>query len=467
MAYYSWFGTISGTTAATLLAVMPSAAAQEVKFSLPRDTVLLDEKISIAVRGLPAIRAVTLRLVSAGDQGRWTSSATFLTDSAGGIDLTRAAAIAGSYAGVNAMGLFWSARLDPSVGQWTSAHVETLYPAPEPWELRIQLGGLTVAADTVWRRGVRSSVRVMRVRERGLVGTFYHTPGRAPTPGLIVLAGGNGGVLSSVEQPGGLASQGFSVLSLAYFAGEGLPPQLSGIKLEYFKAAIDWIRTQPSVDRDHIGLVGISRGGELALLLAARYPQIKAVAAYVPSHVVWSGCCDSLAQTGAAWTYRGVPIPHMPAAPAIRRAMSALSPEIPVRRTPIFISRLEDTIAAANAAIPVERINGPVLLISGEDDQVWPSSFMAEQIMARFRQHGFKHPNRHLAYSGAGHGIGRPYTSTMDIHEERHPITRRLSDLGGTPAGTARASEESWTKLLQFLQVHLGASAAGVRPSQN
>jgi dienelactone hydrolase len=398
------------------------------------------------------------------DVRRWSSSATFLSDRAGRIDLTRMAPIAGSYAGVDGMGLFWSAQRDASVSDLTTSQPVALNPAAQLWELRAESGGATLATDTVWRRAVEPKVRVTLVRERGLVGTFYQTPGQVPSPGMIVLSGADGGLQSAAQQPGGLASRGFSVLSLAYFASEGLPPQLSRIRLEYFKTAIDWLRTQPSVDPSRIGVVGVSRGGEVALLLAATYPQIKAVVAYVPSHVVWSGCCDSMAQAGPPWTALGKPIPHMPPAPEIRRAMSALRNDIPVRRTPIFLRRLEDTIAAAQAAIPVERINGPALLISGDDDQVWPSSLMAGQIVARLRRHGFKHAHRHLAYSGAGHSIGRPYASTMNIHEELHPITRRLSDTGGTPSGTAWASEDSWSKVLEFLDKHLRASAAVAAP---
>jgi dienelactone hydrolase len=457
---HSLFRTVRRAILAVLLALTPIAAtAQAVSLGLPRDTVLLDEKISITLTNLAPNRAVTLHLMNASDEGRWRSSATFLSDRAGRIDLTRMAPIAGSYSGVDAMGLFWSAQLDPSVPRLASSQAVTLDPAPQSWELRAEEGGLSLATDTVWRRAVKRGVRVTRVREQGLVGAFYQPTGGAPSPGIIVLSGAGGGLPTAAQQPGGLASRGFSVLSLAYFAGEGLPPQLSRIKLEYFKTAIDWLRAQQGVDPGRIGVLGISRGGEVALLLGATYPQIKAVVAYVPSHVVWAGCCDSVSQADPAWMLGGKPVPHMPPAPEIRRAISALSRDVPVRRTPMVQRRLEDTIAVANAAIPVERINGPVLLITGHDDQVWPSFFMAEQIMARLRRHAFKHTYRHVAYSGAGHSIGRPYTSTMDINNERHPITKRLYDSGGTPSATAWAREDSWSKLLEFLEKYLRSAS--------
>jgi dienelactone hydrolase len=440
------------------LAGTPNAlSAQVAELGLPRDTVLLDEKISVTLTRLPPNRAVTLHLGNAGDEGRWTSSATFLSDRAGRIDLTRMAPIVGSYAGVDAMGLFWSAQLDSGTPRPASSQAVALNPPPQPWELRAESGGLTLATDTVWRRAVKAGIRVTRVRDQGLVGTFYQPVGSTPAPGILALSGAGGGLLSAAEHPGGLASRGYAVLSLAYFATEGVPPQLSRIRLEYFKTAIDWLRAQPGVDPERIGVLGISRGGELALLLGSTYPEIKAVLAYVPSHVVWGGCCDSAAQAGPAWTHGGKPVPHMPPAPETRQAVRALSRSTPVRRTPIFQRRLEDTLAVTRATIPVERINGPVLLISGREDQVWPSFFMADQVMGRLRRHSFKHSYRHLAYSSAGHAIGRPYTSTMDVNVQRHRLMKTLLDSGGNPQGTAWAREDSWSKVLEFLATYLGA----------
>ena len=113
--------------------------------------------------------------------------------------------------------------------------------------------------------------------------------------------------------------------------------------------------------------------------------------------------------------------------------------------------------------IPVERVNGAVLLISGRDDEVWPSTEMADAIMARLRQHRFAHPFVHLAYDHAGHGIGRPFTSTMELNSRRHPLTGRIMRMGGTPSGTARARADSWRRMLAFVDEHLQNSASSGR----
>jgi dienelactone hydrolase len=230
----------------------------------------------------------------------------------------------------------------------------------------------------------------------------------------------------------------YAVLALAFFGAEGLPRSLSRIPLEYFGKALDWLAAQPPVDPSRIGVLGISRGGELALLLGSVFPQIKSVVAYVPSNVVWGGCCDT--RNEPSWTVEGRPL-------AFASAFGA-----------------RDFASMERAAIKVEWIKGAVLLISGRDDRVWDSSGMSEKVMARLQRNQFPYPYKHLSYDGAGHAIGRPYTSTMDLNDTRHPLTGRIMQLGGTPEGTAHAREDSWRQMIGFLDEQLRhASTAGAR----
>src|SRR5581483_1867783 len=145
----------------------------------------------------------------------------------------------------------------------------------------------------------------------------------------------------------------------------------------YFGTALRWLATQPSVDTTRLGVLGVSRGAELALLLGVTYPgAFHTVIAYVPSNVIVRGCCDP--STMVAWTMGG----------------RALAPR---------------------TEIPVENIHGAVFLVSGKDDGEWESAAMAGAIVARFKLHNFSYPVESLTYDNAGHAIGRPYTSTMNL----------------------------------------------------
>jgi dienelactone hydrolase len=71
-----------------------------------------------------------------------------------------------------------------------------------------------------------------------------------------------------------LAARGYPVLALAYFREDGLPRELVRIPLEYFRRALLWMRTRPEVDPARVVTLGISRGGELSLILASTFPDL-------------------------------------------------------------------------------------------------------------------------------------------------------------------------------------------------
>jgi dienelactone hydrolase len=396
------------------------------RFEIAQSDLLIDDRLPIVVSGLPPNATVTIRL-RGGAKDEWTSNATFVADAGGKIDLARVAPVRGVYKDADPMGLFWSVersttgRPNPS-----DAAEEDDGPAtPDSWTLGAEINGTTIARANLRRRAVSSDVRVTPIQTNGIIGTFYEPPGQGRHPAVLVLGGSNGGIPPAGGPAGGLASRGYAVLALAYFGVKGLPSTLSNIPIEYFGNALDWLASQPSVDPDRIGVLGSSRGAELALLLGVTFQHLRTVVAYMPSNVVWGGCCD--ASTVYAWTVHGRPVASMPR---------------PGRRT---------LLDAQRAEIPVERIHGGVLLISGRDDGVWPSAEMASKIVARLRQNDFKFPFESLVYEHTGHGITRPYTTTMELNSRRHPLSGRVVHMGGTPSGTAKAREESWPHVLEFI----------------
>ena len=401
-------------------------APQAPTLTITPATVLTDERIQIVVEGLKANQAITIR--AEGNRGIWQSSAEFRSDDRGRIEVA------------DPMRLVWSAKGErPPAGAG---------PADPRWSFTVESDGRAIATQTIVRRQVAANVRTVPVRERGLVGTVYYPPGTERRPAMIVLPGSQGGIPGPGAHAGGLASRGYVVLALAYFNAEGLPPLLQNIPLEYFATAVEWLRSQPSVDATRIGVLGTSRGGELALLLGATYPEMfRVVVANVPSNVVWPGLSDDTVAT--AWTLNGKALPAVPMriTPA-ERSMSSRER---------FLRRLQDADAAgiARAVIAVERIGGPLLMFSGKDDQLWPSDVFCARVVERLERRHFKHPVEHYSYENAGHQITRPFVLTFDVRETRlHPISKRSIMMGGTPEGQARANEESWEKLLAFLAKH-------------
>jgi dienelactone hydrolase len=242
---------------------------------------------------------------------------------------------------------------------------------------------------------------------------------------------------------------------LAYFALEDLPAALVNIPLEYFATAITWLQAQPGVQRDQLAVVGGSKGGELALLLGATFPQINAVVAYTPSNVLWNGIDNTPSDTPKpSWTYGGEALPSMPAVePALGQAINA---QEVVVLTPLFLPRLADPALVEQSTIAVEKIKGPVLLISGQDDQMWPSAQMAALVMERLTHHRHPYPDQHLSYADVGHSIGIPYFPTT-VTRSRHSLIGKVYAMGGKAQASAAARADSWARVLAFLGEHLGS----------
>jgi hypothetical protein len=289
---------------ALLCVVAAAIALDSPHFTIPRDTYLIDDPIPIVVEALPPQARVTIEARNGEAQNPLVSNATFVADAAGRVDATTMAPVKGDYATADAMGLFWSVRRERNGGGPRVA--EETPDELSDWTLTASIDGRTVARKTIKRYAVDPAVKMTRVRERGVVGTFYEPPGEGRHPAMIVLTGSGGGIPPASGPAGGFASRGYAVLALAYFNADRLPSTLSNIPLEYFGTALDWLASQPSVDPDRIGVLGHSRGAELALLLGVAYQHLRLVVAVAPSNVVNRGCCDRFSMV--AWTVQGRPI---------------------------------------------------------------------------------------------------------------------------------------------------------------
>ena len=239
----------------------------------------------------------------------------------------------------------------------------------------------------------------------GLNGDFFHGASEKQQKALILLGGSEGGKSWSdqTEFIQELVEQGFCVLSLGYFGTGDLPADLRGIPLEYFSKAFHWLARQEGlvVPNDY-AVMGVSRGAELALLLGSRYPEVRAVVAIAPSSVVFpgppTGTLDALRGQHSAWSLNGhelafVPMPY---------SWTTLRGMITGKRTRMFEKALRNSGRVKRAAIPVERIQGPILLTSFTRDQIWPSTLMSEQIVQRLRDSKFRFHYEHAKYD-AGH----------------------------------------------------------------
>ena len=207
-----------------------------------------------------------------------------------------------------------------------------------------------------------------------------------------------------------------------------------------------------------MAIVGPSKGAELALLAAAYFPSaVGAVVAYAPSSVVFAGIGGAAGRRRSSWTYRGTPVPFVPYPAAMKPGLGLRG----VSFAPIYRAALENSAAADAAAIRIEHSDAPMLLISGDRDQMWPSSMMAERLIARLVQAGKSDQVSHLRFPDAGHSF---FPWRPDIRSER--VARMADgvrlmgvggfiDLGGRPKANHSALHEAWPQVVSFLRRHV------------
>ncbi|MCX7357657.1 MAG: prolyl oligopeptidase family serine peptidase [Alphaproteobacteria bacterium] len=270
------------------------------------------------------------------------------------------------------------------------------------------------------------------VTDDGLVGIYFHGSS-TPGPALLVLGGSEGGINGARSLGNAFAAQGYNVLALAYFGADGLPANMQEVPLEYFDRAADWLARQPEVDAERIGIYGVSKGGEASLLIASHNPRFRAVAAGVPSNVVWQNINRQDFTPRSSWTAGGQPLAYAPY--DFSHGFTSIFA--------LYNGTLENGSTPADAIIPVERINGPVLLLSGREDTMWPSSRMSDAVIARLDANHFAFPHTHLAFDNAGHAVGSvPQAQTNQQYPDRI--------VGGTDEGNLAARREAWAALTCF-----------------
>jgi dienelactone hydrolase len=424
------------------------ASASQRAIEITPNEAFIGEPVNILLQGFPKNIPVTLEVRETNSYGHiLESQAIFLTDRRGRADLSKRQPLSGSYRNRDPFGLFWSMSESTNV-------VEAQHRAPfEPLLLQFtaSVHGQTVAQSEFTQLLLAPGVQRIPVHNGRLRGALFVPPGKSPHPAVIILGGSEGGLGQMVELTASyLASKDYAALALAYFSYDDLPKNLRNISLEYFGDSIHWLQSQPEIRPDKIAVFGVSRGGELALLLGSTFPQIKAVIAMSPSGVIWPGLGSNENDPVPAWTYGGKFLPfmnHKWTPEQISQLQKADQEHLNVGFLWCQI-QLSDTSLVERASIAVDKINGPVLLVSGNDDQLWPSTELSDMVMARLNRLKHPFPDCHLAYAGVGHFIPLP-TLPATIH------SFAKEQLGGDSEPTAAAALDAWTRITNFLNDNL------------
>ncbi|XP_037995324.1 cytosolic phospholipase A2 beta-like isoform X1 [Motacilla alba alba] len=402
---------------------------------LPSPRCLFDDPVQIRVAGLQPQQAVTLRASLVDESGElFQSHALYRAGSSGELDLSRSPALGGSYLGVEPMGLLWALRSKTPHKRLAKRNVLT----PFCVDLEVYEGHgdtsrlLGKCTNERWFLG--EGVKRISVREGRLRATLFLPPGPGPFPGLIDLYGSGGGLIE--YRASLLASRGFVTLALAYMSFEDIPAMPDILELSYFEEAVNFLRKQQQVKDTGIGVLGLSKGGDLALSIATFLPGIKAAVS-----ISGSSFNSFIPLKGDGFT--------IPVHPYDLGRMK-ISDE---SGTVDFSDVLDDHMDPAtwDCRIPVERSLAKFLFLSGLDDMNWKSDLYCRDAVQRLQQHGRE--VEFYSYSGAGHLLEPPYLPLCKI--SIHRVLGMLVHWGGQWREHAKAQEDAWRRIQAFFWRHL------------
>ncbi|KAL5008038.1 hypothetical protein ScPMuIL_013619 [Solemya velum] len=242
---------------------------------------LVDDEVSVTIVGLEKFQLVTIHASFEDDGMRFAASSCYTANGHGTVDVGTQPSEHGTYTGVETMGLFWSMQQAPGLPKrvrfikkdFTSPFTVhfLVFRGHHSWEEVHRLSERPLTGCSVKRWYKAEDVTREMVREGMLRGAYFKPPGNGPFPGVIDMFGTGGGLIEFRASL--LASRGFAVLALAYFHYDDIPP-LDQLDLTYFQGATDWLLSKPEVIPRGVGVLGMSKGAEIAMVMGTYIPRV-------------------------------------------------------------------------------------------------------------------------------------------------------------------------------------------------
>ena len=388
--------------AATFLCacMLPGGTARSQSIEIRASTANRSGAPEVRLVGYPATSEVEVSFTRTPPDGKppsFRSKARYRVNSDGNLDLS-SAPMTGDWSLPLPEAPFWTMQPDPSA------------PALAPQVVLIEVKAGSISRQAEFRIPERAGVTIQPVTQ--FAGAFLALPRGAsePLPLIIILGGSDGDDRTARHVAPLLAAEGFAALGLPYISPDrgkgqaisGLPSVFSKIPVDRLEEVHRWASADRRVDAERIGLWGLSKGGEFALLAAANYQWLDAVAAIVPSDVVWEGFSYTTpAGTGTpSFSLHGLPLPFVSySAPGRGRDVKEAGRRANPKR-------------AAAARIPIERFAGSLLVAGGQQDTSWDSAGMSQSIAERRAAAGRNTVS--LIFAEGGHDLSPAFLDPIE-----------------------------------------------------
>ncbi|XP_013885522.1 acyl-coenzyme A thioesterase 4 [Austrofundulus limnaeus] len=415
-----------------------------VKLSVQPIRALVDEKFVILVQNaLPGSKITIHALHRCEDGQHWQAFAHYVADTTGAVNVSEDFSLGGTYSGLEPMGLLWG--LKPVPGSKPGLRMRKKN-VQIPMEVTVSvyhdhqtegfMDQVPLAAVVVERWYMAPGVRRIPITEDGLTATLFLPPGPGPFPGLLDLWGGGGQLVE--YRAALLASHGIASMALDYLTCKFTMETGKSVGNNYFETAYRVLSQHPQILGSRIAMLGLSLGTSITLRMA------------VYSKVVKLRCAVCISGSHV-----------QPPDGSVMDILSYFNTNIEKTRTEnnevIWRDLLLPIPSDPTSKVEMGRLQCPLLLIVGEDDQNWCAYESAMDIKEMMERAGNSHLLTLLSYPNTGHLIEPPYSPHARASLFKDLTTHQKSMVlwGGQTLEHSRAQEDSWKKMLVFLRENL------------
>lgn len=213
---------------------------------------------------------------------------------------------------------------------------------------------------------------------------------------MIVFTGSEGGLDHAKKTAKYLQDNGIPAFALGYFKTKHSAGALDLIPVEIIGSVMKRLR---SLGYKKIGVEGVSKGAELALAAAIRYPQLSCVILKTPSWFYSEGLKGGRPSGNCCWSLKGEGLPYTP-----YKERKINMPGLILKNREYNILEVNtDKKVVPESVIEIERIKAPILMFSTRADTIWPSTESCEKMCARLQEKGFAYPYKHIAFDHMSH----------------------------------------------------------------
>ncbi|XP_016516810.1 acyl-coenzyme A thioesterase 4-like isoform X4 [Poecilia formosa] len=294
-----------------------------------------------------------------------------------------------------------------------------------------------LAGVEVERWYMAPGVQRIPVTEDGLTATLFLPSGPGPFPGLLDLWGGGGQLVE--YRAALLASHGIASMALDYLTCKYTMETGKIVEQDYFEMAYKFLQKHPKVLGSRIAMLGLSLGTSVILKIAvhSQIMKLRCAVCVSGSHVQPmdgflkeildyfsknSGNTHFTKDNEVVWRDLLLPIP-----------------------------------TDLSLKVDVGKLQCPLMLVVGEDDQNWCAYESAMDMKGMMERAGNSHLLTLLSYPNAGHLIEPPYMphARVSLFREIQSRQKLMVLWGGQTLEHSRAQEDAWRKLLVFLRKNL------------